>query len=292
MESPKLAQGAGAPSEEIGKIAGDLHRLLSWYREEGVDLWKEIPAPSSKGNDVKTKKSAPIFESPEGETDRRRGGESVPADGNAEPQAPSLFSEFEASPSLTLEGIRDEIGECRRCKLCSTRKNIVFGTGNPKASLLFVGEAPGEDEDLQGKPFVGRAGQLLTKMINAMGFDREEVFIANIIKCRPPGNRNPQPDEIAACQPFLFKQIQAIRPKIICALGTFSAQTLLSSQKRISDLRGRFHDLHGIKVLPTFHPAYLLRNPNEKKRVWEDLQKIMEELKKMGAGAERPGTDG
>ncbi len=184
----------------------------------------------------------------------------------------------ESLETLTLETVRNELGDCQRCKLASTRTNIVFGTGDPNASLVFVGEGPGQDEDLQGTPFVGRAGQLLTKMITAMGLSRETVYIANIIKCRPPKNRNPKPDEIANCRPFLDKQILAIRPKVICALGTFAAQTLLGTQSRISDLRGRFHELKGVKVLPTFHPAYLLRNPGEKKRVWEDLQKIMAEL--------------
>ncbi|MFQ5596933.1 MAG: uracil-DNA glycosylase family protein [Nitrospiria bacterium] len=177
-----------------------------------------------------------------------------------------------------LEVIREEIGDCRRCKLASTRTHIVFGTGNPHASLFFVGEGPGQDEDRQGEPFVGRAGQLLTKMISAMGLSRAQVYIANIIKCRPPGNRNPQEEEIAACRPFLDQQIAAIRPTVICALGTFAAQTLLATSMRISDMRGRFHDLNGVKVMPTFHPAYLLRNPGEKRRVWEDLQKIMAEL--------------
>ncbi len=179
---------------------------------------------------------------------------------------------------LTLEEVRIELGDCQRCKLCATRKNIVFGSGDPHATLMFVGEGPGEEEDLQGLPFVGKAGQLLTEMIRAMGLTRERVYIANIIKCRPPKNRNPQPDEILSCEPFLMKQIQAIRPKIICALGTFSAQTLLQTKLPISALRGRFHDLHGIKVIPTFHPAYLLRSPGEKTKSWEDLQKIMAEL--------------
>ncbi len=182
------------------------------------------------------------------------------------------------SEPLTLEQIRAELGDCQRCKLAPSRTNLVFGVGNAKAELMFVGEGPGADEDLQGEPFVGKAGQLLTKMIGAMGLSRERVYIANIIKCRPPKNRNPEPDEIAACRPFLAQQISAVRPKIICALGTFSAQTLLNTQARISDLRGRFHDLNGVQVLPTFHPAYLLRNPDEKKRVWEDLQMIMAAL--------------
>lgn len=181
-------------------------------------------------------------------------------------------------PLLTLEGIRADLGDCKRCNLCATRTHLVFGAGNARAELMFVGEGPGADEDMQGLPFVGKAGQLLTKMIEAMGLSREQVYIANIIKCRPPHNRNPQADEIAACRPFLDQQITAIQPRIICALGTFAAQTLLNTQTRISDLRGRFHDLNGVKVLPTFHPAYLLRNPGQKKRVWEDLQRIMVDL--------------
>lgn len=182
----------------------------------------------------------------------------------------------------SLEAVREAMGECTRCKLHSTRSTIVFGAGNPRAKLVFVGEAPGEEEDLQGKPFVGRAGQLLTKIIGAMGLSREEVYIANIIKCRPPMNRNPEPEEIASCEPFLIEQIQSLRPKIICTLGTFAAKTLLSTTEKISQLRGHFHSYHGIKVMATFHPAYLLRNPGQKRLVWEDMQKIMEELKDEG----------
>ncbi len=188
-------------------------------------------------------------------------------------------SDIALPPSdLSLEAIREDLGECQRCKLSPTRTNIVFGTGDPQAALMFVGEGPGQEEDRQGKPFVGRAGELLTKMITAMGLSRNTVYIANIIKCRPPKNRNPQSDEIAACQPFLDRQIAAIRPKVICALGTFAAQTLLQSDSRISDLRGHFHNLDGRKVMPTFHPAYLLRSPEKKPQAWEDLQKIMFEL--------------
>jgi uracil-DNA glycosylase family 4 len=185
------------------------------------------------------------------------------------------------SPSLqTLEEIRSELGDCRRCQLHGTRRTIVFGEGNPNATLMFIGEGPGYDEDVQGRPFVGRAGQLLTKIIQSIHLQREEVYIANIIKCRPPGNRNPEPDEIKTCSPFLLKQVQAIRPKIICALGTFSAQTLLSTDAKITTLRGRFFDFQGIKVIPTFHPAYLLRNPERKRDVWEDMKRIMEEMGK------------
>jgi DNA polymerase len=181
----------------------------------------------------------------------------------------------------TLEAVREELGECRRCKLHPTRTNIVFGTGNPKAKLVFVGEGPGRDEDLQGKPFVGLAGQLLTKIIQAIQLTREEVYITNIIKCRPPGNRNPEPDEIKACEPFLIKQMEVIRPNLICALGTFAAQTLLKTEERISLLRGRFHQYQGIPLMPTYHPAYLLRNPNFKRDVWEDMKKIKKEYEQL-----------
>jgi DNA polymerase len=183
-----------------------------------------------------------------------------------------------APPSrATLETVRQELGECRRCKLHSSRTQIVFGSGNPQAKLVFVGEGPGRDEDLQGQPFVGLAGQLLTKIIQAIQLSRQEVYIANIIKCRPPGNRNPEPDEISACEPFLVKQLEVIRPRMICALGTFAAQTLLKTQEKISALRGRFHSYRGISLMPTFHPAFLLRNPQYKRDVWEDMKKIRTE---------------
>jgi DNA polymerase len=183
--------------------------------------------------------------------------------------------------STTLEGVREELGDCRRCKLHSTRTQIVFGSGNPQAKLVFVGEGPGRDEDLQGQPFVGLAGQLLTKIIQAIQLSRQEVYIANIIKCRPPGNRNPEPDEIAACEPFLIKQLEAIRPKLICALGTFAAQTLLKTEEKISLLRGKFHRYQGIPLMPTYHPAFLLRNPNHKRDVWEDMKKIKKEYEQL-----------
>ncbi|MBM4272141.1 MAG: uracil-DNA glycosylase [Deltaproteobacteria bacterium] len=179
---------------------------------------------------------------------------------------------------MNLEEVREELGECRRCSLWQVRKNLVFGEGNSRARIVFVGEAPGGDEDIQGRPFVGRAGQLLTRIIVAMGMERKDVYICNILKCRPPGNRNPRPDEINTCEPFLVKQLRAIRPKIICALGTFAAHTLLKTDVPITVLRGRFHSYHGIPVMPTYHPAYLLRNPGAKKQVWEDVQKIMKAL--------------
>ena len=180
--------------------------------------------------------------------------------------------------SLTLEEVRREIGDCQMCPLSRGRTNLVFGEGNPRADLVFVGEAPGEDEDRQGRPFVGRAGQLLTRIITAMKLTRKDVYICNILKCRPPGNRNPKPEEIEACEPFLIRQLEAIKPRIICALGTFAAHTLLQTDVPITVLRGKFHAYQGIKLMPTYHPAYLLRNPGAKKQVWEDIKMIMEAI--------------
>jgi DNA polymerase len=177
-----------------------------------------------------------------------------------------------------LAAIRADLGDCRRCKLSGGRTHLVFGVGNPAAELMFVGEGPGADEDQQGEPFVGRAGQLLTKMIEAMGFRREDVYIANVVKCRPPGNRNPEPDEIEACEPFLRAQIAAIQAKVIVALGKFAAQTLLRDPTPITKLRGRWQAYQGVRLMPTFHPAYLLRSPEEKKKAWDDLQLVMKEL--------------
>ena len=183
-----------------------------------------------------------------------------------------------ASPVEDLTAIRASLGECQRCALGAKRTNLVFGVGNPSARLLFVGEAPGRDEDLKGEPFVGEAGQLLTRIIGAMGLTRDDVYICNVLKCRPPGNRNPEPAEIEQCQPFLLRQVRAIRPEAIVALGTFSAHTLLGTTAPISKLRGRFHDYHGIPLMPTFHPAFLLRNPAMKREVWEDMQEVMKLL--------------
>jgi uracil-DNA glycosylase family 4 len=187
-------------------------------------------------------------------------------------QAPQSFSE-------TLEDIAADLGDCRRCRLARERTCIVFGEGNPRAKLVFVGEGPGFEEDRQGKPFVGAAGQLLSRIIEAIKLTRSQVYICNIIKCRPPGNRNPEPDEINTCSPFLERQIAAIQPDFICALGTFAAQTLLKTATPISRLRGRFHQYQGLKVLPTYHPAYLLRNPAKKRDVWEDMKMLMKEYR-------------
>lgn len=181
---------------------------------------------------------------------------------------------------VDLLALREEIGDCKRCKLSKERKNIVFGEGSPEASLMFIGEAPGSEEDIQGRPFVGEAGQLLTRLILKMGFKREEVYIANIVKCRPPSNRDPEEDEIEACFPFLIKQIKIISPSIIVSLGRISARTLLKTKISITKLRGRFYEYEGIPLMPTFHPAYLLRNPKDKWLVWSDMQQVLERLKR------------
>ncbi len=179
---------------------------------------------------------------------------------------------------VTLEDLRACIGECTRCPLHTDRQNIVFGQGAAKTDLMFVGEAPGSEEDKTGLPFVGRAGKLLTDMILAMGLDRDRIYIANVVKCRPPGNRNPEPIEIENCEPFLKKQVELIKPRVIIALGKFASQTLLQTEIPITKLRGEFQDYGQAKLMPTYHPAYLLRNPAMKRAVWEDLQKVMHYL--------------
>ncbi len=192
-------------------------------------------------------------------------------DGGQEGLAVPLF----ANAADALKAVREDIGDCTRCKLHTLgRKQVVFGVGNPEADLMFVGEAPGGDEDIQGIPFVGRAGQLLTKIIEAINLKREDVYIANVIKCRPPQNRNPEPDEVDTCEPFLFQQVDIIKPKVIVALGTFAARALLRTLDPISRLRGRVYDYRGAKLIPTFHPAYLLRNPSSKREVWEDMKLV------------------
>src|SRR6266480_4733416 len=188
---------------------------------------------------------------------------------------PSLFEAVDKIADDTLLKVREDLGECTRCKLHSTRRKIVFGDGNPKAELVFVGEGPGHDEDIQGLPFVGRAGKLLTQMIEAMGLQREDVYICNVVKCRPPENRKPEDDEVATCSPYLYRQLDVIAPKAIVCLGGVAAQTLLKTKDPISRFRGNWFDFRNTKLLATYHPAYLLRNPNAKGEVWKDLQKVM-----------------
>ena len=182
----------------------------------------------------------------------------------------------------TLEEIRADLGECQRCPLGRTRTNLVFGSGNPKASLVFVGEGPGRREDEKGEPFVGEAGLLLNRILFAMGLEREDVYICNVIKCRPPQNRNPEDEEIAACEPFLTRQLNAINPDVLVALGKFAAQTLLQDKTPIGKLRGEWRSYKGIDLMPTFHPAYLLRNPGYKRELWQDMKHVMQRLRSRG----------
>ena len=244
--------------DELKIITGSLRRHLQWRQQTGMMLVAREDGTGSR---------EPVHSSPV-ESNFLAGVEG------------SLFSDdagvFKAR---SLEELKNAIGDCRRCKLWPGRTHLVFGTGNAKAAVMFVGEGPGRDEDLQGEPFVGRAGQLLTDIITkGMNLRREDVYIANVIKCRPPENRNPEPDEIESCEPFLRRQIDLVKPKIIVALGKFAVQTLLQTKVPIMRLRGTWHNYHGIKLMPTLHPAYLLRNPGDKRLVWEDVKKVLKEL--------------
>ena len=255
------------------KVGEEILQHLRFYQELGVQwIGGRAAAPARIP-------SVPSGPSPKATLMGKTGSPKEPAEKTTLrfPQTKTMF-DAHPGPEESLEQIRENLGDCKRCKLAPSRRNIVFGSGNPAADLMFVGEAPGADEDDQGLPFVGRAGQLLTKIIASIGMKREDVYICNILKCRPPGNRNPEPDEIASCEPFLLRQIASVKPKVICALGTFGTQTLLHTREPISRVRGHFIDFHGAKLLATFHPAYLLRNPNEKRKVWEDVQKIRDYL--------------
>lgn len=257
-------------SDEATEIALELRRHLAWQESDGTRVLLKEPGPA-------TAKAAPQAAAPAPATAR-----AAPAP-QAKPATSTKAAPKAPEPSVvirgeTLDEIRTELGECTRCKLCKGRKQIVFGSGNPRAELVFVGEGPGEEEDKQGVPFVGAAGQLLTKMIEAMKFSRDTVYICNVVKCRPPGNRNPEPDEIESCEPFLRAQLRVIKPKVIVALGKFAAQTLLREDTPITRLRGQWRKYEGIDLMPTFHPAYLLRSPDEKKKAWMDLQEVMKRL--------------
>lgn len=245
-------------SSELQDLALELRRQLAWQESDGSRvIFRDVNDKPKPAAAVAT--PAVVAKAPAAEIER-----AVPT-----------------GPIKTLDEIRQELGDCKRCKLCNGRTQIVFGSGNPKAELVFVGEAPGADEDLQGVPFVGAAGQLLTKMIEAMKFTRDTVYICNVAKCRPPNNRNPEPDEIAACEPFLKAQLATLQPKVIVALGKFAAQTLLRDSTPITRLRGQWRSYEGVPLMPTFHPAYLLRSPGEKKLAWSDLQEVMKRFGKI-----------
>jgi uracil-DNA glycosylase len=246
--------GDASSQAEIAELAVALRTYVEYQRELGEIGFPSLPPPTI-----------------------------VAPEPPALPRAPAVTSDLFTSPGLgatrTLDELRTHIGDCQRCKLAPHRTHLVFGVGNPRARLVFVGEAPGRDEDAKGEPFVGRAGQLLTEIITkGMKLRREDVYIANVIKCRPPENRNPELDEVASCEPFLVRQLQLIAPEVIVALGKFAVQSLLRTKAPITQLRGRWYDYQGIKLMPTFHPAYLLRNPGDKRLVWEDIQKVMKAL--------------
>ncbi len=272
------------PQEEFQALLRQATEHLRYYRELGLTHFGEsfatetgvarqvAPLPMEPPVVAKTEGPLPVLPK-----------EAIMPTKNTMPDSVSLFGETTPSvPELqfaddSLDKIRADLGDCQRCKLWQTRTNIVFGEGNPKAELMIVGEAPGADEDASGRPFVGRAGQLLTKMIEAINFNREDVYIANILKSRPPDNRNPEADETKACIPFLYRQIAVVRPKLIVTLGNPATQGLLDTKVGITKLRGELQEyprLPGIKVLPTFHPAYLLRSPDKKREAWEDLKKV------------------
>ena len=241
-----------------------LRAHLEFYKDLGVaGFSRETSWTSSQSSNA-------VDAAPRAGGDGRTGEPTLPsASSLMQPESP-----LGALPSL--EALREHIGPlCTRCKLCTQgRKQVVFGVGNPTADLMFVGEAPGSDEDEQGVPFVGRAGQLLTKIIEAIDMRRDDVYIANVIKCRPPGNRNPEPDEVLTCEPFLFRQIDLVQPKVVVALGKFAAQSLLRTDMPITKLRGQVHPFRGAVLVPTFHPAYLLRSPDKKRETWEDMKLV------------------
>jgi DNA polymerase len=248
-----VEDGAEDPVAELRTLAAKLRTHLEWQQRFGV---RGAPAAPSA----------------------RSGRAAVAGD----PPPGDASTAGAPAPAASLEEVRAELGDCHRCALGGRRERLVWGAGSPTADLVFVGEAPGQEEDRQGEPFVGPAGQLLTKMLGAMGLDRGEVYICNILKCRPPGNRDPEPEEVAACEPFLKRQLEAIKPRIIVALGRSAAQCLLRSTAPIGALRGQWHEYQGIRLMPTYHPAALLRNEALKRPAWDDLKLVMAEMDRLG----------
>jgi uracil-DNA glycosylase len=264
------------------QLKRDLFERIRYCNEMGIyDFYRREPASVSAAEDAKVATDPEThLEQRDLMTPRTKAAVVVPAveSGIFEVSNPKPESGV-TDPVHALRLIREDLGDCTRCRLSKQgRKQIVFGVGNPRAELMFIGEAPGADEDQQGEPFVGRAGQLLNNMIKAMGIRREDVYIANIIKCRPPGNRTPERDECETCSPFLMRQIAAIQPKAIVALGAVAAKTLLAINAPMSEFRGRWFDFRGTKLAVTYHPAFLLRDPRQKKETWKDLQMVMKEL--------------
>jgi DNA polymerase len=261
----------------MGNEREALRSWLEWLQLAGVD---HITRGTAAGQSASPDGNA--VERPMGNQIGLFGGATLGSAGPAESPLTLFEAPAAENSGASLALVREDLGDCTRCRLSEKRTQIVFGVGDPAARLMFVGEGPGADEDRQGEPFVGRAGQLLTRIIESMGLQRAEVYIANVVKCRPPENRTPQTDEITTCSPFMFQQILAIRPRVLVCLGTPATQTVLGTRSTITRLRGRFHDVAGIRIMPTFHPAYLLRNPAAKKDVWEDMKKVMACLKSEG----------
>jgi DNA polymerase len=245
-----------SPREELQRLSASLRELVEFQRRAGLQ-WLEGTLPPAPVEAARTVSAA----------------------------APVPAARTAAAPCPELAEIRRELGDCRRCKLWQTRTHLVFGTGNPQARLMFIGEGPGAEEDQQGEPFVGAAGQLLNRLLDRLGLQRAEVYITNVVKCRPPHNRNPETDEIAACRPFLERQIQAIHPRVIVTLGAVATHALLAAKAPLSRLRGRWQKWQDIPVMPTFHPSYLLRVPQERRKTWEDMQKVVAHLREDDQGS-------
>lgn len=250
--------------------------LRAWLEREialGLDVVPRAVVPPAR---LATAEPVAAPSGPRESTGGRAASSRTVAD---HPALPDPLVEPAVAAASSLDNLREVLGDCQRCKLCKGRSNIVFGVGDPGARLMFVGEGPGEDEDLRGEPFVGAAGALLDRIITGgMGLRRSQVYIANVVKCRPPNNRNPEPDEIVACEPFLRRQVELVRPEVLVSLGNFATQVLLGDRTGITKRRGRWHEFRGIALMPTFHPAYLLRNPSDKRLVWEDIQLVMQRL--------------
>jgi uracil-DNA glycosylase len=277
-----MAQSS-SPHDELQQLTHDVRAYLEALKTWGI---RDLMAASTPPPPETPTAIAPIVPAP-AMTSARQASTTSPAvsdpPGMQETLVPAADG-VDLLSRLSLPQLAAVAKACTQCRLHRSRTHVAFGVGNPQAELMFVGEAPGREEDLQGEPFVGRAGQLLTRIIEAIGLKRSDVYIANVLKCRPPNNRNPEEDEIRRCEPYLLRQIDLIQPRLIVALGTFAAQTLLQTKQPISQLRGRFHTYHHVKLRPTFHPAFLLRNPERKRDVWEDMQAVQRELRRSSQG--------
>jgi DNA polymerase len=277
-----------SPADDVAEIADVARRLRTAVEIQALLRDEPLAAPPAALAPLRASVAAPAAAAPRPAPAARVAAAPAPSRRASPSPAASVAAPWRGDPArcASLGELHDAYAECQRCPLGQTRTRFVFGVGDPRAKVVFVGEAPGRDEDLQGEPFVGAAGQLLNKILAAIGFAREDVYIANILKCRPPGNRNPEPLEIASCEPILRRQIELIAPLILCTLGSFAAKTMLGANEGISRLRGRLHDYRGIPLVPTYHPAALLRNPSWKKPTWEDVQLLRREHDRLVAQAE------